>query len=69
MRQLPQGPSLQEFGLTLVVGRGRERNSEGRSRVEPVDENGRQTGLRFLKAPKGNSELQPSVDSINLYFK
>ena len=69
MRQLPQGPSLQEFGLILVVGRGRERKSEGRPRVEPVDENGRHTGLHFLKAPEGNSELQPSVDSINLYFK
>lgn len=49
VRQLLQGPSLQEFGLILVVGGGRERKSEGRPRVEPVDENGRHPGLHFLK--------------------
>ena len=69
VRQLPQGPSLQEFGLILVVGGGRERKSEGRPRVEPVDENGRHPGLHFLKVIKGNSELQSSSDSLNLYFK
>lgn len=69
VRQLPQGSSLQEFGLILVGGRGREGKSEGRPRVEPVDENGRHTGLRFLKAPKGNSELQSSIDSICILNK
>ena len=65
VRQLPQGPSLQEFGLILVVGGGRERKSEGRPRVE----NGRHPGLHFLKVIKGNSELQSSSDSLNLYFE
>lgn len=69
VRQLPQGSSLQEFGLILVGGRGREGKSEGRPRVEPVDENGRHTGLPFLKAPKGNSELQSSIDSIYILNK
>lgn len=60
-QSLLQGPHLQECGLVSEEGRGGERAGLGGM--------GGDTGLCFLKAIEGNSELNTSNYSIHTYLK